>query len=429
MSGGWFAPVPAYRLATLRVAVAVVTILYHLPQTDWMLSSLRKTSFHVPEVPWIPPLPWLAAGLLVPLRHLAGWSLLFGLAPRASAAFLGLTGAWVMLLDVRHYSHHLQFHVTLLLLLAVADDRLSLVRLMREDDAAARVPAWQEELVRIQLAIVFFFTGLDKILSPYWGMSGSRIAMLEADGQLKTHNPPLSWIAGAHAAAARRVPGLLSVGTIAVELFLALTALVRRLRPAGVLVGFGFAAYLQFAIQQNYFAWSLAAALVVILPAGDRGWTVLYDGDCAICRSSRRILGALDWLRRLRWQAIATADLGRFGITAEAALREMHMVSPRGTVHRGFDAVRVLPFLLAGALVVALTVLNTVGHGVLGVFGGNEVVFLVLGALLLLWMPGVSRLIGQPLYARLAAARYRLSERLTGEDCETGTCALHAPRR
>ena len=48
MSGGWFAPVPAYRLATLRVAVAVVTILHHLPQTDWMLSSLRKTSFHVP---------------------------------------------------------------------------------------------------------------------------------------------------------------------------------------------------------------------------------------------------------------------------------------------------------------------------------------------------------------------------------------------
>jgi len=99
------------------------------------------------------------------------------------------------------------------------------------------------------------------------------------------------------------------------------------------------------------------------------------------------------------------------------------------TVRGDIDAVRVLPFLLAGPLVVALTVLNTVGHLVLGVFGDNEVVFLVLGALLLLWMPGVSRLIGQPLYARLAAARYRLSARLTGEDCETGTCALHAPRR
>jgi hypothetical protein len=107
----------------------------------------------------------------------------------------------------------------------------------------------------------------------------------------------------------------------------------------------------------------------------------------------------------------------------------MHMVSPRGKVHRGFDAIRVLPFLLAGPLVVALTVLNTVGHGILGVFADSEVVFLVLGALLLLWMPGVSRLIGQPLYARLAAARYRLSARLTGEDCETGTCALHGPGR
>jgi len=429
VSRGWFAPVPAYRLATMRVVVAVVTILYHLPETDRMILSLIKTSFHVPEVSWLPPLRWLSGALLVPLRHLAAWSLLLGLAPRASAGFLGLTGLYVMLLDVRHYSHHVQFHVTLLLLLAVANDRLSLVRLLRQDDATARVPAWQEELVRMQLAIVFFFTALDKALSPHWGLSGTRVALLEADGQLRPHGAPLSWIAAVHVAATHRVPALLSVGTIAMEGFLALAFLVRGLWPAAVVVGFAFATYLQFGIQQSYFAWSLTAALMVLLPAGDRGWTVLYDGDCAICQSSRRIVGALDWLRRLRWEPIATADLRRVGVEATAALQEMHVVSPRGTVRRGFDAVRVLPFLLPGPLLVALVALDdTVSGPVLGIVRHQDAVFLVLGALLLLWMPGVSRLVGQSLYARLAAARYRLSERLTGERCQTGACALHAPR-
>jgi predicted DCC family thiol-disulfide oxidoreductase YuxK len=426
---GWFTPVPAYRLATMRVVVAVVTLLYHLPQTDQMIVSLMGTSFHMPELSWLPALPWLAGGLLVPLRHLAGWSLLLGLAPRASAAFLGLTGMYLLLLDVRHYSHHVQFHVTLLLLLAVANDRVSLLRLLRDDDATARVPAWQEDLVRLQLAIVFFFTALDKVLSPFWGFAGTRISRLQADHQLRPHNFPLSLIEVAHAAAARHLPGLLSVGTIAVEGSLALAFLVRRLWPAAVVGGYLFAAYLEFAIKQSYFAWSLAAALVVVLPAGDRGWTVLFDADCALCQSTRRILSPLDWLRRLRWEPIGTADLGRLGVDAAAALREMHVVSPHGTVRRGFDAARALPFLLPGPLLAALAVLNAGEQPILGVVRPRDAVFLIVGALLLLWLPGVSRLAGQPLYARLAAARYRLSERLTGERCETGACTLHAPRR
>jgi len=302
---------------------------------------------------------------------------------------------------------------------------------VRDDDATARVPAWQEKLVRAQLAIVFFFTALDKALSPGWGLSGARIATLEANDQLKhPRGAPLSWIALLHVTATQRMPALLSIGTIAMEGFLALAFVVRRLWPIAAVVGFAFAAYLQFAVKQSYFAWSLAAALVVLLPAGDRGWTVLYDGDCALCLSSRRIVGSLDWLRRLRWETIATADLHRLGVEAAAARREMHIVSPRGIVRRGFDAVRLLPLLLPGPLLVALVVLNyDAGGPVLGVVHHYEAVFYVLGAFLLLWLPGVSRLIGQPLYARLAAARYRLSARLTGEDCRTGACMRHAPPR
>src|SRR5687767_9813111 len=57
---GWFDPVPAYRLATFRVALAVTTIVFHVPKFNAVIDGYAASAFHVPPaLSWIPPLtPW-----------------------------------------------------------------------------------------------------------------------------------------------------------------------------------------------------------------------------------------------------------------------------------------------------------------------------------------------------------------------------------
>jgi predicted DCC family thiol-disulfide oxidoreductase YuxK len=68
---------------------------------------------------------------------------------------------------------------------------------------------------------------------------------------------------------------------------------------------------------------------------------VLYDGDCALCRKSVGILRKLDWLHKLDYVSARDASqvvLHQPPVAGAPLLDEMHVLTPAGTLHRGFRA-------------------------------------------------------------------------------------------
>ena len=377
--GAWLDPVPAYRLATVRVCLAVVTLVFHVPKFNGLLDAYTLSAFHVaPAFAWIPT-PSRGAGIaLMVLQHVAAWSLLLGWAPRVAAWLLAGAGAYIMALDPEHYSHNAHFHLTLLALVGCATDRVSLRRLIVGGDDDARTPAWPERLIRAQLAIVFFYAALDKVLSPDWGLTG---AVLTAPGFVP-HAPGLAALQQLNQAVLGAIPAALSVATIATEGALAVAFVLPSLSAIAIALSVGFMTYLEFMVRPGVFTWDVLIALLVLSPAADRGWSVLHSPARA---GFMAFLPRLDWLRRLRWvTSIATPPSAAGEVEPAGAPGTLHLVSPRHRVFCGLGALCALPAVLPGPLLVAL-VLARFGGGFLAARGfgrWDDLPFLLLGAYL-----------------------------------------------
>lgn len=68
--------------------------------------------------------------------------------------------------------------------------------------------------------------------------------------------------------------------------------------------------------------------------------TCFYDGHCGMCRRTRRVLSALDWLGALRWVDQTRVAPERLPVPLDAALSGMPMVTGGGEVLVGYPAVR-----------------------------------------------------------------------------------------
>jgi vitamin K-dependent gamma-carboxylase-like protein len=396
---GWFDSVPAYRLASLRVVLAVITLVFHVPKFNGIIEAYTTSSFHLPPTfSWMPSLTRASGVVLMALQYVAVWSLLLGWAPRLCAWFLAAVGFYVMSLDPEYYAHNAHFHLTLLALIGCATDRVSLRRLVVDDGVEARCHAWPERLIRIQLAIVFFYAAVDKVLSPHWGLAGSVLAAQ----RLVAHGPGLALLQRVNGAVLHGNAGVLSAATIAVEFFLATAFLVRPLWSMGVAVACAFVLYLEFILRPGVFAFDVLAALLVFTPAGDRAWKVVYGPGCLACRWNRAFLSPLDWLRRLQWISVRDAASRESGYTLGGGRGPIgfRLVSPGGRAFDGIYALRRLPAVLPGSVLVAVTFARF-GGGVLASRGygpWDDIAFVILGIWLALWLPGVARYVGRPMY-------------------------------
>lgn len=77
--------------------------------------------------------------------------------------------------------------------------------------------------------------------------------------------------------------------------------------------------------------------------------TILYDGQCALCQRSVRILRPLDWLHRLNFADArdpANIPLTDPPLQPERLMEEMHAVTPAGRVYHGFRAFRCIAWRL-----------------------------------------------------------------------------------
>ncbi|MCB9452766.1 MAG: DUF393 domain-containing protein [Anaerolineaceae bacterium] len=127
--------------------------------------------------------------------------------------------------------------------------------------------------------------------------------------------------------------------------------------------------------------------------------TLLYDGQCVICQQSKRIIRALDWLKRTAFVDLHDREAANAccpSLDFAAALGQMHLVTPDGTLLGGFLAMRrVLKELPLGYPV-----------------------------WLLLHLPGMAWL-GDRAYRWVARHRYRINRLLGVTICEGDTC--HTP--
>lgn len=129
-------------------------------------------------------------------------------------------------------------------------------------------------------------------------------------------------------------------------------------------------------------------------------YIVLYDGHCRFCTAQSKNVLAL-----ARPGAVAAMSfqepgvLERFpGLTHEACMQAMQLITPDGRVISGFEA--------AVQAVATRALLKPVAY--------------------LYYAPGIRQLCDL-LYRWVAARRYRIMGKTTGaEGCEGGTCSLHA---
>lgn len=71
--------------------------------------------------------------------------------------------------------------------------------------------------------------------------------------------------------------------------------------------------------------------------------TALYDGHCVICQTTRRIVTALDWLKRVEFLDLHDTNtlMQRYpGMDYTRMMGEIHVIEPHGKIFAGFDGTR-----------------------------------------------------------------------------------------
>ena len=334
-----FKKVPAYRLATFRVVIAVVSIFCFIPQLNDLVHAYRLSAFHIPMIVGIPAShPILNSGLIL-IMWVAAWALLFGIYPRSSAAILATVGLYIFLLDMKHYNHNLQFHIIILSILAFTNDGVSLFDLCHAEKSDATCEAWCELLILYQIAIVFFYAALEKIFSPFWGTSGIFFVFQQ--------DHPLDWIRSFSPAFFKVFAGPISIFTIAFEFFIATAFLLRLRHPLVLFCMFWFFVDLEILTRPGAFAWSLIASLILFFPAADRIYGTAYHSNCNLCSKFQYWVLRFDWLRRIDWIPMNHSEIkcGTF-------------INLNGKMYVGYEALKKIMKLFPGPIFIMVLLLR-----------------------------------------------------------------------
>jgi predicted DCC family thiol-disulfide oxidoreductase YuxK len=126
--------------------------------------------------------------------------------------------------------------------------------------------------------------------------------------------------------------------------------------------------------------------------------TAVFDGQCVICQSTRRVVRALDWRNRVAFIDLHQADAvaRRFPWLDHAdAMGQIHVIDTRGAVYAGFEGTRRMLRELP------------LGYPLW----------------LLLHLPGM-RWLGERVYRFIARRRYAINRLVGRPICEDDACRL-----
>ncbi|KAB2338904.1 DUF393 domain-containing protein [Cytobacillus depressus] len=119
----------------------------------------------------------------------------------------------------------------------------------------------------------------------------------------------------------------------------------------------------------------------------------LYDETCTLCKESKQFFEKIDRKQKVSWVSLQEYEKSESPHSFDKIelRRELHIITARGKVYKGFHAVRYL-FLLSSQTIV------------LGYF---------------LYLPGMS-LFGNPIYKLIAKNRHKFFRK----KCDNGSCSL-----
>jgi predicted DCC family thiol-disulfide oxidoreductase YuxK len=380
----WFEPARVRDLARLRIAIVFVL----LADAMWPGTLTRQLQLTRLPTEWFDPIPSLkvlmlpfgwgarptAAAIVVAWTAcgVAGIGALVGARTRLSL-FVFATASTFLLSHLYSYGiiNHPQAAAVIvlwMLILTPSGEELSVDAMRkrvsestqrkrfepREAGAMSRDARWPMRVVQWLLVIIYLSAAL-------WKLTRGRAAWLNGytmqyyllvDGS--THHVPLA-IALAHS----HWIGIASaVVTLLFELTFVACVLFPRTTPAYLVTGVGLHAGIWLLMRATFFQllalyaafaepirepWPRWAPRTLRRDPG-RVWTVVYDGYCALCIRTMTQLDELDGSRRLRF-----VDLEREwpratelvpGVSRDGMREEMAVVTPEGSVLRGFFAFR-----------------------------------------------------------------------------------------
>jgi hypothetical protein len=217
-------PVDPRPLALARIGIGVAGGAIGLETWRLMVKVSADGKLQVPGIEWLPGPSEAAAAALLIVWTILATGLTVGLLARAAAAGLALLGVFAMLADQQLYSNHLSLFIVLaaLLCLGPCSAAWSLDAGLR-GRVAETVPHWPVFLLKFQTATVYAFAGLAKLNGDF--LSGD---VLEFVGR-----EPLPGLGEPVLVAA-------AIGTICVELFLAVGLWAPKLQRVAIPLGIGF---------------------------------------------------------------------------------------------------------------------------------------------------------------------------------------------
>ena len=193
-------------------------------------------------------------------------------------------------------------------------------------------------LLRIQVAMIYFGAGFNKVLDPDW-VSGQffenwAAANLQHDLYIRV----------AALLPEMALAKLMCWGTIATEVSLFAGFAWRRFWPFAIWLGILFHAAMTLftGITFVLFLYVAPAAYFAFARWPRTTTEVIYDGDCGICAKTRRWCEALDFEGAFRWTAFQTGIGDRFGISRDALVDRLHIVVDGERIADGFRAFKLM---------------------------------------------------------------------------------------
>ena len=250
------------------------------------------------------------------------------------------------------------------LILSPAGAACSLDRLWRifrgtEDDTTPLVVPWAQRLMQLQIAIVYLAASLSKAGGEKWvnGTAAYYPLHLPETARFPMLGSDTLWVIN-----------LITWGTVAIELALALLVWVPRLRlyvlTAGVMLHLG----IEYSMNIPLFSFMMIASYLTFLTAEDfqnfLAWAnrslrltplrLVYDGECDFCKSALLVVRFLDVFRQITFVNSYDSDAREAaGVRFEDAEEAAIAVNPAGRQFAGFDAFRAISWQLPATTLLA----------------------------------------------------------------------------
>ena len=236
-----------------------------------------------PFLPFIPgmdliPGAWFQRGMQA-LMVGAAVALLLNVRVRLTSFLLGMSLLLSVVASKAYYGNNKTFCGLILLL------------------ASLHQPGRSPWMLRLQLVVVYFGAGLNKLLDPDW-----RSGVFSHHWVANRLHQPL-FLALEPLLPPLALAKMMSWLTIGTELGLSVAFLIRRLYPLGIWLSILLHSGMLLFTGSTFtlFFYGMTAAMLVFVDWPAEPLTVIYDGDCGFCDATRRFFERLDLEDAFLW--------------------------------------------------------------------------------------------------------------------------------